>query len=253
MIVHMTVLIGVLLAALTAPSPLQLQFTPGAHYSNIFSICIAFSLDGQKDESVFRNSGSATYVIDRVDGGIAKATVRGQYDGRGLFNDGFDLDLTTHNTVKDGKQVIDTDSSGFLYNPYMWGDPPSTLTVGATWNVTIPQSWELGPAGTQKVSVLAFDPLTRSVTLQRDGSGSGPALDDTPHAFTYDGQTIKGTVAPDGPATWHGISTFASGIVTSDSIVVRRKVLVTLANGKTIAAHERLYTLVVAAPADTDP
>jgi hypothetical protein len=242
---------SLLLAAATAASPVQVQLNPGAHYSNIFSICIAFALAGQKDETVFRNSGSATYIVNRVDARTANLTARGQYDGRAVFNGSFDLDLTTHNTIKDGKQVIDTDSSGFLYNPFMWGDPPAMLTVGTTWNVTIPQTWELGPVGTQKVTVLAIDPNANSITLQRDGTGTGPALDDDTRAFNYDGDTIKGTIAPDGPATWHGISTFANGIVMSDSILVTRDVWVTLANGKKVAAHERLYTLVAAVPGDT--
>ncbi|HEX8806751.1 MAG TPA: hypothetical protein VF741_07365 [Candidatus Aquilonibacter sp.] len=242
---------GLLLAAAMGASPLQPQLTPGAHYSNIFSICIAFSLDGQKDETVFRNSGSATYLVNRVDAQTANLTGRGQYDGRAVFDGAFDVDLGTHNVIKDGKQIIDTDSSGFLYNPFMWGDPRATLALGATWNVMIPRAWELGPAGTQKVTVLAIDPNANSVTLQRDGSGSGAALDDTPRAFNYNGDSIKGTIAPDGPATWHGISTFANGIVMSDSILVTRNVRVTLANGTTVAAHERLYTLVAAVPGDT--
>jgi hypothetical protein len=252
----MTVFIGILLAVATATSalsPLQLHLTPGAHYSNIFSICIAFSLDGQKDETVFRNSGSATYIINRIDGNTASVAAYGRYDGRSTFKGVEDIDLTTHNTIKDSKQVIDTDSSGFVYNPFMWGDPPPMLTTGSAWSVVIPQTWELGPAGTQKVTVLAIDPNANSATLQRDGTGTGPALDDTPHAFTYNGDKIQGTIAPDGPATWHGISTFANGVVQSDSIVVTRNVWVTLANGKRVAARERLYTLVVAAPGDTDP
>lgn len=249
----MTVFIGMLLAVTTATSPLQLRLTPLAHYSNIFSICIAFSLDGQKDESVFRNSGSATYIINSIDGNTASLTAYGRYDGRGTFKGAQSLDLTTHNVIKDGKQIVDTDSSGFLYNPFIWGDPPGDLAVGTTWSVEIPQTWELGPAGTQKITVLAIDPRASSVTLQRDGSGTGPALDDTPHAFTYNGEKIQGTIAPDGPATWHGVSTFTNGVVASDSIVVTRNVWVTLANGTKVAARERLYTLVVAAPADTDP
>lgn len=249
----MAVLTSVLLAALTAASPLQLRLVPGAHYSNVFSVCIAFDLDGQKDETVYRNSGSATYIVDSIDGTTANLTVHARYDGRPVYDGKQIFDLVTRNTVENGKQAIDTDSSGLLYNPFMWGEPPAALAIGSSWNVTIPQIWELGPAGTVKVSVLALDQRANSVTLQRDGSGTGASLDDKPFVFTYDGDKVKGTVAPVGPATWHGMSTFQDGIVLSDSIVVTRNVLVKLANGKQVRAHERLYTLVVASPVDTNP
>jgi hypothetical protein len=246
----MIALPGLIVAALTASSPLQLHFTPGATYSQIFSICISFSLDGQKEQTVARNSGSATYVVNTVSGNVATVRTPGQYDGRVTFDGSFTQDLSTYNVRKDGKQVIDTDGSGFLYNPFIWGDAPASLVVGTTWNSSIPTSWELGPAGAQKVTVLAVDPQANSITLERDGSGSGTALADHEFAFTYDGTKTNGTVAPDGPTIWSGISTFTGRVVTSDAILVTRSVVVTLASGMRVRAGERLYTLVGAVPAD---
>jgi hypothetical protein len=232
-------------------SPLQLTLTPGAHYSNIFSVAVSILIDKQP-EFVWRNSGSATYVVKSITNTIAHMSERGRYDGRPAGSGTFDIDLRTFNALdKKGKQVIDTDSSGFNYNTFIWGSPPASIAVGTNWLVKIPTTWELGPAGTENVRVLSVNSADNSATLLREGSGSGATLDDAPFKITYNGAKVRIKITPASVAHWRGISTFKNGIVMADSILCTRDIWVTLPNGDKVLGHERLYTLVNVIPGDT--
>src|SRR6185437_6276 len=104
-----------------------------------------------------------------------------------------------------GKQACKpyTDGSGLVFNPGIWGTPPSHLAPGVSWTVTLKNAWELGgPNGTQKVTVVSVDPTTDTVVLLREGTASGPYADDRRQAkLTRGGKDETFDVIP-GAAHW---------------------------------------------------
>lgn len=108
--------------------------------------------------------------------------------------------------------------------------------------------WELGPAGTQKVTVIALDPASQRVTLLREGSGDGAYLDDKLQTtLMRDGQTWPVTVQP-GRSHWYGYTTFRAGVVVSDELMVERPVILVSAKLGRISASQREYILLNAMP-----
>jgi hypothetical protein len=114
--------------------------------------------------------------------------------------------------------------------------------------VAITAPWELGPTGTQKVTVIAIDPIDQRITLRREGHGDGAFLGDKlATTLVRDGHSHAFTVQP-GRSHWYGYTTFRAGVVVSDELMVERPV--TLVSGELgrIAASQREYILLNAMP-----
>lgn len=252
-------LIMTMLAALAGTSTLASAATPasaaylapafhaGDRFDNVFSRTIAYQATGF-DESVRRVSGSASYTV--LDGSATQPRLRIDYHYDGLQQGSGTVEFRDHGATScfNGKCAPNTDASGLAWNPRLWGTPPATLRVGQSWNVKIAAPWELGPAGTQKVTVVALDPASRRVTLLREGNGEGTFLDDKLQAtLTRDGQAWPVTVQP-GRSHWYGYTTFRAGVVVSDELMVERPVILVSDKLGRIPASERQYILLNAMP-----
>lgn len=222
-------------------------FHDGDRFDNVFSRTVALRPDGF-DENVRRVSGSASYRVRAGAAAPARLWIDYRYDGlhQGSGSTGFRNNGAV--TCFNDACHPNTDASGLVYNPYLWGTPPATLTIGQHWTVTITTPWELGTPGRQTVTVVALDPIAHAVTLKRDGEGSGAFLGDKPDTvLVRDGRRYPVTVQP-GLAHWYGYTTFHAGVVSSDELMVERSV--TLVSGELgrVSASERQYILLNAMP-----
>jgi len=223
----------------------------GEHFSNVFSIAVAINSEGF-DTLVRRNSGTADYTLNQL-GQNQELTFQmvGLYDGSARDQ--------AENIIRDGGATSCwkgecrsyTDASGLVYNRLLWGYPPSHLKIGMTWQVAIGQAWELGPAGSQLVTVTHLDKANGIVTLKREGTAVGAFANESLQvSLVKDGTHVTLEVTP-GQAHWNGYTTFRHGIVLSDELlVVRHDTMHSEATG-TIKAVTRRYMLLNAAPYPT--
>jgi len=223
----------------------------GEHVSNVFSVAASVKAAGF-DELVGRNSGSADYTLTKSspDHGLT-------FDAHDIY-DGSPADHA-ENIVRDGGATscwdgqcrTYTDASGPVYNRLLWGDPPAQPKAGMTWTVTIPQPWELGPAGTQTVTVEHVDRTDGSVTLKREGTATGFFAGESHQVtLTKNGTKVTLDVTP-GQAHWSGYTTFRQGIVLSDELLVVRTDKLHSKSTGTVDATRRRYMLLNAAPYPT--
>jgi hypothetical protein len=237
-------------AAMPATAPaLMPAFRVGATLGNVFSRTVATRAAGF-DEAVRRVSGTAVYRV--VDATPARPRLRidYRYDGRPAGSGAVELRDGGATHCFDGQCAPSTDASGLAYNPRLWGRPPAALKVGQHWTVDIDAPWELGPRGRETVTVLALDPASHTVTLQREGTGDGAWLGDAPTlALTRDGRMYE-VSRQAGRAHWRGYATFRDGIVLSDELVSTRSVTLTSGRLGRIEATERQYILLDAMPAE---
>jgi len=235
-------------APATAPA-LTPAYRAGASFANVFSRAIAVRAPGF-DELVHRISGTATYRVTDTASVPPQLHIDYRYDGRPAGSGTVALPDAGASNCYDGKCVPNTDASGLAYNPRLWGPAPAALHVGQHWTVDIAAPWELGPAGRQTVTVTAFDPATRTVTLEREGQGDGAWLDDKPTlTLTRNGQPCV-LMRQAGRTHWRGWTTFRDGIVLSDELVSTRPATLTSAQCGRVEATERQYILLNAMPVE---
>lgn len=217
-------------------------------------------------ELVTRNSGSIVYtvldpdprqpVLDvsfRFDGGIegdVKKRVRDS--GRTLCEVSGYGDETgdTHGDGGEGGGCVTiTDATSYLFlNSLLWGTPPAQLHMGTSWTVDIPQAWTLGPAGTQTVRVISLDPATRSITLLREGRGTGFSTKQGPDVtLMYAGTAVTARIVP-GLSHWTGYATIREGVVVHDELMITRPVTLMTKDHGEIRAEERQYALLSETP-----
>lgn len=235
------------------PSATAAALTPVLHagdrFGNVFSRTIAVQATGF-DDAVHRVSGTAAYRV--VDAKVTPPQLRIDYlyDGRPAGSGTVALPDEGATNCYDGRCMPNTDASGLAYNPLLWGRAPATLRVGQRWTVDIGAPWELGPAGRQTVTVVAFDPANHTVSLEREGSGDGPWLGDAPQLTLTRGNRSYQVTRQPGRAHWHGRTTFRDGIVLSDELMSVRPVSLTSAQLGRVEGVERQYILLNATPSE---
>ncbi|HXT87083.1 MAG TPA: hypothetical protein VN745_08680 [Verrucomicrobiae bacterium] len=219
----------------------------GQHLGNVFSRAISYKADGI-DELAFRTSGTGAYVVTADTPADVVFDSSFRYDGR--------PESRGKTEIKDGGATVcwnekcsaETDASGPLYNPLIWGEPEGKLRLGMSWSVSIAQPWELGPAGQETITIVELDRATHSVTLKREGQGDGYFDNDIKKVrVTKAGKTYLVDVAP-GHAHWAGYTRFREGVVMSDELVVERPVTLKSAELGEIPAQQREYVLLNASP-----
>ncbi|HET8551973.1 MAG TPA: hypothetical protein VFM97_05805 [Gammaproteobacteria bacterium] len=194
-----------------------------------------------------RVSGTADYVVEKVasDGVVFNETWR--VDGNSSGSAKIKLLKDDMTYCRKGHCRIDRETSGLVFNPLLWGDPPANLHAGVTWAATISRPWEIGPPGVEHVRVLRADPVNHQVTLVREGSGDGKSLDDqrlkTITITTSTGKSIKVSVIP-GKTHWSGYTTICNGIIVGDEIMVERDVTLVTQSGTRFHGKQRAYTLL---------
>jgi hypothetical protein len=239
--------------AFAEPSAAYLEpvLKPGDRQATVFSK--ARSIKGQGfDEYVGRVSGTATDTITAVAPDALTLGVTYRYDGRP--EGAGSVVIRDHGTTtcrKDGCSV-DDETSGARFIPYLWGNIPDDIAVGTSWTADIAKPWEIGPKGTERVTVVRLDKDAHLVTLKREGEGDGPSSDDVQGSakrnIVVGGKTVAVTIAP-GHTHWEGFTTIAQGITVSDEIIARRHVTLTADTGDKYEGEERVYTLLIGAPA----
>ncbi len=147
------------------------------------------------------------------------------------------------------KCSFNTNASGPFYNPTFWGSPQrSELKLGRTWTLALNKPWELGPPGTQNVTVVSLDKANGVAMLKREGSGVGP----------YEGAHDSMTVKKDGKsykvfirygtAHWSGQAVIRQGVIISDELLCSTPVELSSPELGTIQATERQYMSVLEHP-----
>lgn len=238
------------------PSATAAALTPSLHagdsFGNVFSRTVALQAPGF-DDAVRRVSGTATYRVVDAAARPPRLRIDYHYDGRPAGEGTVAWPEGGATNCYDGRCMPNTDASGLAYNPLLWGRAPATLRVDQRWTVDIGVPWELGPAGRQTVTVVAFDPASHTVSVEREGSGNGAWLGDAPQVtLTRGGHSYPMTRVP-GRAHWHGRTTFRDGIVLSDELMSVRPVTLTSAQLGRVEGIERQYILLNATPSEARP
>jgi hypothetical protein len=237
------------------------RFSAGQTYSNVFSILSSRKAEGY-DEHAGRNGGSADFFVLAASPAAWRLKATWRYDGQPAEHP-HEVELRdaggTSCDMTDGGSACQPylEASGLTYNPAIWGRPPKQLIAGMSWKVDIREAWELGGKnGVETVTVVRVDPLTRTVTLMREGSGQGlysegpTSGEPSTVQLSHNGQTESFDVTP-GISHWKGYTTFVKGIVFSDELLVTRDDILHGKDGKTVSVAGRRIMLLNAAPFPT--
>jgi hypothetical protein len=221
-------------------------------YSNVFAIAHAVKAEGF-DEYVRRNGGSGDYTVTTASNDAWQFRGTYHYDGQAPVPIG-ELRDGGRTACSDGKCVPYDDGTGLLYNPTLWGTPPTHLAAGVSRTEHHEKPWELGgPNGTQTVTVIHADPTTATVTLKREGTSEGFFADEPAQLkMVRSGQTVVVNLVP-GETHWRGYATFTKGVVISDELVVTRRDILRSIDGQEVKAVERRIMLLNAAPWPAEP
>ena len=235
-------------AAIAEPSSTYLapNLKIGESLSSVFSKAVAITGPGFHDV-VKRISGTGEEVVTAIHGNEISFNASAIYDGR-------PVQKGIHKRLEDGitdcwngQCAVNDETSGTIFNRYLWGKAPQDLHPGSSWAVTIAKPWEIGPRGSEQVRVLRLDPRNREITLSRAGSGAGPSSDDETYKnkvtiITTAGKTLDVQVVP-GQAHWRGYTTVREGVVVADEILVERHVTLVASTGQRFEGEQRSYTL----------
>lgn len=230
------------------PSPyLTPQLQKNQIFANVFSKALEVRGEGFEPYSG-RYSGTAAYKV--LDPDPSKPT----FDTRSPAFDKADYHAIAtladdgQDWCEQGKCTVNRQTSGPIFNPLLWGIPVGELKVGQSWQVTITEAWEIGPAGKETVRVVSLDPAGGIVTLEREGSGTGKSQDDERKLpISVKGKKLDATVVA-GPSTWSGLTTIQRGLILNDEILIRRPVTLQTEAG-TFSGEETEYTLLNLMPA----
>jgi hypothetical protein len=235
----------------TAEDCLRLKLTVGQKFGNVFSKTVSYK-DGGIDEDAGNIGGTDLYEVIDASPDQPKFLSTYRYDGRGGNSGVVQIRDTgqTDCSMKSGKCTPYFDDSGAIFDAFLWGKPTGRLAPGMTWKVELKVPWELGPPGTQTVTVMRVDPLNHEVMLKREGTGDGSFAGD-PKQMTVKkaGKEYTVDVTP-GTAHWIGYTVFREGLTVSDEMLVTRPLTVTSKDFGTSTINERQFTLLTQSPPD---
>jgi len=224
-------------------------FTPavkaGQRLDTIFSKAIAIT--GADFQPVVRRiSGTASDTIEEVTPEAITIFSQYVYDGRPPGSG--KVTIRNHgmtDCIPGGKCVTNDQTSASMFDSLLWGPVPADIAVGSTWSVKVRTPWEIGPPGTEEVSVVRLDPSLGLVTIVRRGQGAGSSSDDAAIksvSIVSHGRTIKVKLSP-GPATWAGRATLVHGVTAADEILLTRPVTLVSDSGQVFHGRQRIYTI----------
>jgi hypothetical protein len=237
--------------AVSAADCFGLKLTIGQKIGNIYSATVSYQ-GGGIDEQVQRVSGSSLYEVVDASSDRPRFSSTNRYDGSPSRTGTAELrdNGRTVCSMKTGncRQYVDT--SGIIFNEFFWGKPTGKLRAGMSWKVELPVAWELGPAGSETITVIRVDPANHEVMLKREGSGEG-LMDGGPNQMKVkkDGKEYTVDIAP-GTAHWVGFTVFREGLTVSDETLETRALTVSSKDFGTSTINERQFTLLNQAPPD---
>ncbi len=215
---------------------------PGMHMGTMFMRTI--SITGEGFTSVTnRVSGTGDYTV--------QSSNRDSSTFKVLFTiDGFPpslLNVTISDSGKtigfSGKKLPNTEASGLVYNPTLWGSYRKFPKSGDKWTININQPWELGGVGKQLITVVYSDPGSSTFILKREGYGDG--FYDNEHKemnIKKDEESLKVTIIP-GKGHWVGYTTIQHGLIVSDELMATRS-LTLVSGSKRFNAVNREYIML---------
>jgi len=217
-------------------------FRTGEKFATIFSRTIAVT-SGDFPSVVRRISGTGNYTVTDNNDQTTKFDALFVYDGRPEDRSKVSF-LDSGKTISyNGKLLSNTDASGLSYNPRLWGTAPKEIKPGVSWETKIDSAWELGGAGSQKITVLSIDPVNHAVTLKREGDGEGAlAYDEKEMDIVRNGNKIRVKITP-GKTHWVGYTIFKNGIVISDELMMTRALTLSYEEQR-FTAKQRQYILL---------
>lgn len=235
------------------PTDPSLYLTPHPHagqtLSDITYRVISIYAPGM-DDSVSQMPSTGTLTIlpspsediirfsfdGRIDGVTEMKAIRGEY--------------RAHVTLSclSGTCATNTDASAPFYNPTIWGSPKGDLIAGQTWAVKLISPWELGPPGTQTITVVSVDRANGTIVLKRQGDGDGAYVGapDTV-GIKKDGKSYKVAVKRD-KTHWVGQAVIQQGVIVSDELLSITSVELSSPELGVIHARERQYMSVLEHP-----
>jgi hypothetical protein len=224
----------------------KLNLKTGERLGNIFSRTVSYKSD-DFPEIVYRAGGTGIYTV--IDSNPAAPVFDGvfRYDGRPESNYKVAVSDNGKTVSYNDKSSTNTDGSGVLFNSLIWGTPPVKIHKGDSWQVKIPQAWELGGSGVQTITVVDIDAANHTVRVKREGNSEGFYDNDAKQlSITKDGKTTRMDISP-GASHWIGYTTFKNGLVISDELMATRPLTLTSEN-QTFKAQQREYILLNAMP-----
>lgn len=218
------------------------QLQKGQVFADVFSKALEVNGDGF-DPYAGRYSGTAAYKVVDADPAKPMFDTKSPAFGKPSYHAIATLADDGQDWCEQGKCSVNRQTSGPLFNPLLWGMPAGELKVGESWQVTVTEPWEIGPKGSETVRVVSLDPAEGIVTLEREGSGSGPSQDDARKlSIVVKGDKQEATLTA-GPSTWSGFTTIQRGLILSDEILIRRDVTLQT-TAATFQGVETEYTLL---------
>lgn len=236
---------GSAMAATPSQNYLNPRLDKGERLVHVFSRAISIKGVGFH-EYVTRVSGTTSDAVKSIGttGIVFRESYR--YDGHPAGSGENRILADGATSCWNGKCTVNHQTSGATFNHLLWGNAPANLHTGTTWKVAITASWELGPSGLETVRVVHIDPANHTITLYRQGHGTGFSLYDQRRkqlTITTDkGKLLEVSVEP-GETRWSGRTIVRDGIIVSDTIMVKRRVTLTSASGRKFEGEERAYTL----------
>ena len=202
------------------------------------------------EDSVVQMPATGTYTfLPAASASANKWTADVRMDGKRVLK-GVEGEYKDHGTTVcySEKCSFNTNASGPFYNPTFWAAPQGELRTGQTWTVNLKQVWELGPAGTQTITVLSVDKRNGIVILKREGDGVGPYESERDTAVVKrDGKAY--TVSEKfGKAHWVGQAVIQRGVIVSDELLCVTAVELSSPEFGTLQAQQRQYMSVLEHP-----
>jgi hypothetical protein len=226
---------------------LTAHLTVGQRLGFVFSRTKSLTIPGEH-ESAGRISGTSQYEVTDISADEVTLKTAYRLDGDKTYTNPTRLSLDGGSYCSGDNCQSNTDGSSILYNRMMLGRPPAKLVVGTSWKATVALPWELGPKGTQTVTVVAVVDGGRQVMLRRDGYGDGESIDGKDSVKLHiDGKEMPAEVTHL-RTTWSGYSVYRDGILVSDELVTKSIVSISAADLKPIQGTARQYVLMNAAP-----
>jgi hypothetical protein len=233
----------------TAEDYFGLKLKVGQKIGNVFSKIVSYE-GGGVDEHVGRIGGSALYQVADASPDRPQFLVHSRYDGVGSDSGLAEIrdKGATVCSVKTGKCQKYLDDSGQVFDAFLWGNPNGKIVPGMSWKVDLTEPWELGPVGTETVTVIRTDPANHEVMLRREGSGEGFFEGDKKQiTVKKDGKEYTVDVTP-GTTHWIGYTVFREGLTVSDEMLETRSLTISSKDFGTSTVNERQFTLLNQAP-----
>lgn len=243
-------LLGAVLASAgiaSEPDPyLKPRFRTGERYADIYSKSV--SIVGQGFEPIVKRfGGSSAYTVTDPNPDAPRFDESDIVDGRPPVPGTLVIRDQGNTNCYNDACYLNSQTSGLAFIPLLWGVPPGPLKAGLTWKISIDKPWEIGPAGTEKVQVISVDPVEKTLILQREGFGTGPAEDDKRGLpISVNGKSGTANVVA-GLSHWSGRMIVRAGIVLSDEILIERVVTLHSDLGD-FTGVERVYTISASMP-----